>query len=413
MIKITSLAIISASVGKTPKDISYSFVFDEAYRLAQKNLDVHIIRSKFEEDSYSYGISFHGVKSNPKALALTVKNLSIYPTTSLLRKPTSIYWENLYATNVSKIVKKYNISLIHAHFAYPEGFVGLLAKKENKKPLIITCHGYDINVLPEIGYGIRLSKKYDALIRLTLENANAIICVSNRLRKEVLKLGINPEKTFVIFNAVDLELFKPPAKKELDDIKGVRNQFGVDEDDFLIFNARHLRPVYGLEYLISAAKLVTDCIKKAKFLIAGEGELKEKLNTLIHHLRVEKNVKLIGSVPRALMPKLMRAASLYVNTSLCDGMSPSMLEAFASGVPIVSFDVGGANDIIDDGVNGFLVSPKDYKTLAAKIIYLLENPDLLRNFSANARKKAEERFDANKRICRIIDVYRKTMGDSS
>jgi glycosyltransferase involved in cell wall biosynthesis len=410
-----SVVVVSSSVGKNPRELSYSFVFDEVYRLVQNRISVYVITSKTEKESLSYGIHFSGIekKIDPQAINLTLKNITRYPLISLLRKPQSFYYENLYARYIIRTADKNSVDLIHAHFAYSEGFASSLAKSLIKKPLIITCHGYDINIVPEVGYGIRLSKRYDALVRIALRKADAIICVSSRLMEEVLKLGINPQKTFVIFNAVDLELFRPPTKRELDDMKEVRNQFGVDEDDFLIFNARHLRPVYGLEYLVSAAKLVTDRIKKAKFLIAGEGELKEKLNTLIHHLRVEKNVKLIGSVPRALMPKLMRAASLYVNTSLCDGMSPSMLEAFASGVPIVSFDVGGANDIIDDGVNGFLVPPKDYKTLAAKIIYLLENPDLLRNFSANARKKAEERFDANKRICRIIDVYRKTMGDSS
>ena len=100
------------------------------------------------------------------------------------------------------------------------------------------------------------------------------------------------------------------------------------------------------------------------------------------------------------MPKLMQATSLYVNTSLSDGMSPSMLEACSSGIPIVSFNVGGAGDIIDDGINGFLVPPKEYKMLASKIIYMLETLDIIRKFGVNARKKAEEHFDVSKRISR-------------
>jgi len=285
-----SVVVVSSSVGKTPRDLSYSFVFDEVYRLAQNRISVHIITSKTEKESLSYGIHFSGIekKIDPQAINVTLKNITRYPLISLLREPQSFYHENLYATHIIRTADKNSVDLIHAHFAYPEGFASALAKSLIKKPLIITCHGYDINIVPEVGYGIRLSKACDALVRIALRNADAIICVSSRLRKEVLKLGINPEKTFLIFNAVDLELFRPPTKKELDDIKKVENQFGVNEDDFLIFNARHLRPIYGLEYLIYATKLVTDRIKKAKFLIAGEGELKEKLNTLIHGLRVEK-----------------------------------------------------------------------------------------------------------------------------
>ena len=410
MIKKMSVAIISASIGRTPKHIPCSFVFDEAYRLAKK-IDVHVIRSKFEENTYSYGISFHGIKTkiNPRALGHTIRNLSVYPPLSLLRKPALIYWENLYATTVSEVVENYNVDLIHAHFAYPEGLVGALAKKKTKKPLVITCHGYDINVVPEIGYGIRLSKKYDALVRLTLKDADAVICVSNRLKKEILKLGISAEKTFTVFNAVNLELFRPPKEHELNDIKETKKKFGVGEDDFLILNARHLRPVYGIEYLIYAAKIVTEHVKNARFIIAGEGKLKEKLNAMIQSMGLEKYVRLVGGIPRTFMPKLMRASSLYVNTSLADGLSPSMLEALASGLPIVSFDVGGANDVIDNGINGLLVPLKNYRMLALYIIYLLQNPDMLKKMGEMARRKAEMQFNVEKRISTILSIYRTVL----
>jgi glycosyltransferase involved in cell wall biosynthesis len=409
MAKKLSVAIISGSVGKTPDDTTYSFVFDEAYRLAQKGVEVHVIRSKVEGDSISYGIHYHGIerKYDVYALNLLARNFKRYPALSLIRKPTALYWENLYALNVARVVEKYDVSLIHAHFAYPEGFVGLLAKlakKENKKPLIITCHGYDINVLPEKGYGIRLSKKYDALIRITLENADAIICVSNNLKKEVLKLGVNAEKVFVVFNAVDLQVFKPPEKYEVN--KEIKKLFGIGEDDFLILNARHLRPVYGIEYLIYAAKIVTERVKNVKFIIAGEGELKGKLNVMIQSMGLQKHVKLVGKIPRRLMPKLMRHSSLYVNTSLADGMSPSMLEACASGIPVISFDVGGANDVIENGINGFLIPPRDYRTLASKIIYLLQNPEILKTMGVMARKKAERQFNVENRTNIMLSLYR-------
>jgi glycosyltransferase involved in cell wall biosynthesis len=404
-----SVAVISSAIGKTPKDIAYSFIFDEVYRLVQNGIKVHVITSKIEKESLSYGIHFYGIekKIDPQVLNRTITNATWYPPISLLRKPLPFYWENLYATNIIRVAEKNSVDLIHAHFAYPEGFVGTLVKRVIKKPLIVTCHGYDINTVPEVGYGIRLSKKYDALVHMALENADAIICVSSNLRKEILKLGISPEKTFVVFNAVDLKLFRPPRKHELNDIKDTKKQFGLGEDDFLILNARHLRPIYGIEYLIYAAKIVSGQIRNAKFIIAGEGALKEKLNAMIQSMGLQEYVRLIGKIPKTLMPKLMRAASLYVNTSLADGMSPSMLEACACGLPIVSFDVGGANDIIDDGVNGYLVPSKDYKMLASRITYLLQNTDVIKRMGMITRKKAEERFNINTRIDAMISIYQK------
>jgi len=408
MHKKISVAVISGYVGKSPEEVAYSFVFDEVYRLARKGVNIHVIRGKIEKDSTSYGIHFHGIEKmvDPRAFNTLMKNIRFYPPISLLRNPIYLYYENLYSSNVSKVIKKYDIDLIHAHFAYREGLVGLLAKTRTKKPLIVTCHGYDINTVPEVGYGIRLRKRYDGLVRLVLKNADAIICVSNDMKNKVLRLGINKEKVFVVFNGVDINLFRPTPKKESDRLNEVRSRFGINEDDFVILNARHLRPIYGIECIIYAAKMVTEQVKKAKFIIAGEGKLKQKLATMIHSMNLEKNVKLIGSVQRSLMPRLMQASSLYINTSLADGMSPSMLEACASGLPIVSFDVGGAGDIVDDGVNGFLVPVKDWKMLAARIVFLIQNADILRNMSRIARKKAQEKFDINKRIDIIMSIYK-------
>jgi len=94
-----SVAVISGPVGKCPEDVTYSFVFDEVYRLAQRGIEVHVIRSKIESESISYGIHFHGIerKYDTEALNFSARNITCYPPVSLIRKPTVLYWENLYA----------------------------------------------------------------------------------------------------------------------------------------------------------------------------------------------------------------------------------------------------------------------------------------------------------------------------
>jgi hypothetical protein len=86
-----SVVLISGSVGKTPEDVAYSFIFDEAYRLAQRGVEVHIIRSKIEKESKSYGIHYHGIEGiyDIQALNLLARNIAYYPPISLIRKPTS------------------------------------------------------------------------------------------------------------------------------------------------------------------------------------------------------------------------------------------------------------------------------------------------------------------------------------
>jgi len=106
------------------------------------------------------------------------------------------------------------------------------------------------------------------------------------------------------------------------------------------------------------------------------------------------------------MPLAYKAVDVVINTSLTDGMPPSVLEALASGRPVISFAVGGNKDVIVSGFNGFLVPPKDHMGLAKRLIYLVENPDEIKRMGLNGRKLVEEKHDAEKRVDKIIDLYK-------
>ncbi|MGC8949587.1 MAG: glycosyltransferase, partial [Thermoprotei archaeon] len=260
-----SIAIISSSVGKTPEDIHYSFIFDEAYRLACSGVKVHVVRSIFEKDELSYGIHFHGLKRKiePRACIHLFNNISVYPLISLLRMPTLLYWENLYALSVSEVVEEHGIDLIHAHFAYPEGLVGLLVKRRTKKPLIITVHGYDILNEPSVKYGVRLSKRIDAIIRRVLDNADAIITASSATFNEARRLVNKGDKVHLIPNGVDIQKFNPQVSG-LD----LKRRLKI-EDYFVVFTLRRHEPKYGLEYLIKAIPIVLKYRDNVIFVIGG------------------------------------------------------------------------------------------------------------------------------------------------
>lgn len=209
--KKISIAIISGPIGKTPEDITYSFVFDEAYQLARKGVSVHIVRSKIEGDSSSCDMHFHGLeeKIGTKAVGLSLQNLQVYPLFFVFRHPRATYWQNSYASNVLRAIEKNSIDLIHAHFAYPEGLVGLLAKRKSKKRLVVTVHGYDIMVEPSTKYGVRLDKRIDALVRRVLNGADAIIAASSATFKEASKTVNSTDKVHLIPNGVDVQRFNP------------------------------------------------------------------------------------------------------------------------------------------------------------------------------------------------------------
>jgi glycosyltransferase involved in cell wall biosynthesis len=399
--KRISVAVISGPVGKTPNDITYSFVFDEAYRLAKKGIDVHIVRSKIEKDSFSYDMRFHGIERriDNGAIRMIPRTLSLCPLISLLRKPTSIYWENLYAESVSRVVEKNNVDLIHAHFAYPEGLVGLLAKRKTKKPLIITVHGYDILIEPSVGYGVRLSRKIDAVIRMVLNQADAIIAASKETFNETCRIVNDADKVQLIPNGVDVERFNPDL-----DGSHIRKELGI-EGGTVVFSLKGHEPQYGLEYLIRAASIVTEKKNDVLFVIGGDGSLRHYHEQLATKLGVKEKIMFIGRIPPTEVPYYDAMSDIVVVPSLQEAFGLVISEAMACGKPVIGTKVGGIPDQIIDSYNGFLVQPRDPKEIAEKILRLIENPEEAKRMGMNGRKIAEKKFDISKRIDRIVSLY--------
>jgi len=396
-----SVAIISGPVGKTSEDITYSFVFDEAFLLARNGIDVHIVRSKIEKDSFSYGMHFHGIerKIDFGAIGLMLRNLLIYPHFSLLRKPTAIYWENLYALNASRTIEKNNVDLIHAHFAYPEGLVGLLAKRKTRKPLIVTVHGYDILFDPSVGYGARLSKRIDAIIRRVLENSDAIIVASKATFNEATKIVTAADKEYLMPNGVDVERFNP----NLDGAQ-IRRRLGI-EGCTIIFTLRHHEPKYGLEYLIRAAPMVTKEKEDVIFVIGGDGSLRHYHQQLAVKLGVKEKIIFTGKIPQSETPYYYVMSDIVVVPSLQEAFGLVVSEAMACGKPVIGTKVGGILDQIVDGHNGFLVQPRNSTEIAEKILFLIDNPKEARRMGINGTKIVEEKFNIDRRINKIIQLY--------
>lgn len=395
------VAIISGPVGKTPKDITYSFVFDEAYRLAKKGINVHLVRSKIEEDSFSYDMHFHGLdrKIDIQGVKSTLKNLHKYPLVSLLRKPTAIYGENLFAVNVSRVIEKNQIDLIHAHFAYPEGLVGLLAKGRTGKPLVVTIHGSDILVDPSVGYGVRLSKRIDAIVSRVLNDADAVIGASKATFNEASKIVNSVDKVHLIPNGVDIQRFNPDL-----DGSNTRKKLGIERRT-VIFTLRAHEPKYGLEYLIRAAPMVTKEKEDAVFVIGGDGSLRHYHEQLAVKLGVKEKIIFTGKIPQSETPYYYAMSDIVVVPSLQEAFGLVVSEAMACGKPLIGSKVGGIPDQIIDGYNGFLVKPKDPHTIAEKILYLCEHQDEAKKMGERGRGIAEEKFDINKRIDQIISLY--------
>jgi glycosyltransferase involved in cell wall biosynthesis len=402
-----SVLVISANVGKTPEEVAYSFVFDEIVRLARRKVRVHVTRFRYGVSEVSYGVYFHDIsKASILSLPLVSNRLAMYPRASLLRSPRTLAAELLYSHHIERVAKIVKPDVMHAHFAYLEGWAALLAKASSKLgcPLVVTLHGYDILTESRVGYGIRLDRRYSPLIENVLRRADAVVVASRAVYKEAVKVRGDASGIHLIPNGVDVEQFNPSI-----DGTPIRKLHGI-EGKQVVFTLRHLRPIYGISWLLLAAKLVLSERKNTIFIIGGEGPLREHYESLKRRIGISDGVIFTGRIPKELAPLYYAASDIVVMPSLQEAWGLVATEAMACGRPVVATSVGGLPDQVIDGFNGFLVPPRDPRALADRILYLLDNPSEARRMGLNGRRLAVEKFNIEKRIARILELYESLRG---
>jgi glycosyltransferase involved in cell wall biosynthesis len=256
---------------------------------------------------------------------------------------------------------KHKCCLIHAHWAIPTGLIGVWVSMIFRKPLIVTIHGSDL----------RMALKKKGFLRkifiYVCKSAAHLNCVSEIQKKEIEQLGIVSEKITIIPMGVDEAFLEIGKDRKLD----------LNKRPFVILSNRNLLPIYNVSLLIRAIPKILKEEPTTKFVIAGNGSEKQKLEQEVENLDLSDSVRFLGQIPNKEMPNLLGQADIYVSTALFDGTSVSLLEAMASGaLPIVT-DIPANREWIVDGVNGFLVPEEEEDFLANKIIYTIRNPELL------------------------------------
>ena len=220
--------------------MAHSFVFDEAHGLAEKGFKVHILRPLIEPDSESYGMIYHGMrkKAEYRALPFLLRSLADYGPAYALRRPKNVYKQSLYAYNGSRVVNESNIDLIHAHFAYPEGFVGYMMKKKVQEALSGQRAWLRYSSETSIQMGTRLNNRLDTVVRMVLNHANRIIVPSRAVFDEVEAIAPR-DRIRLISHGIDLRTFNPNLDKYMS-----RKELGIDQNAVVVFTLRHQKCVW-------------------------------------------------------------------------------------------------------------------------------------------------------------------------
>ena len=230
-----------------------------------------------------------------------------------------------------------------------------------------------------------------------------LIFVNNGTHKAFIKLyKVNSNKCTTIYNGINADKFY------LDNVReSVREELGVDENETMLLATGNLSEVKGYKYLISAIHKLISKGYSAKCFIAGQGELKEKLKQHILELGIENSVRLLGY--RNDIPALLSAADIFCMPSLNEAFGYSLLEAIATGLPVVASRVGGIPEVIENGKEGLLVPPGNVHELYLAIEKLILNTDLRNNMAINGIKTAKERFSLEKMLSETEDIFLKLL----
>jgi glycosyltransferase involved in cell wall biosynthesis len=266
------------------------------------------------------------------------------------------------------------------------GISAWLIKKILRIPYVVWGRGSDINQLNRFS---RIKAKP------ILQNANAILALTENMRIK-LKNIYNTE-IYIVPNGIDLEEYT--GSPTIPDRKpGTKNILFVGS----------LRPVKGVQYLITSMKKIHEELPDARLILVGDGEEREHLEALSIQLGLQKYVEFIGKVSHEKVKTFMQQADVFVLPSLSEGFPNVILEAMACGLPIIASPVGGIPDIITNDTNGYLVEVKDTNDMANKILLLLSDDALRKKISDNNRNLVKK-YTWENVILKLEKIYESSI----
>ena len=245
------------------------------------------------------------------------------------------------------------------------------------------------------------SKFYSFLAPLILNNScNYVIFESNYERNRLLNRGLNENKSIVIHTGIDLTRFKPQDK----DIT-YASQYGLNNGNIVVGTVARLSPEKDITSLIRALAMLKDK-DRVKLMIVGDGILRGSFEKMVSNMNLQDKVIFAGMQKDT--GKFISLLDIFVLPSLRESFSMAAREAMAMAKPVILTDVGGAGEILEDGLSGFLVPAGRPDILAKKIKQLIENKELRLNLGINAQARAEKFFNQDNWFRKIEDIYTST-----
>ncbi len=294
---------------------------------------------------------------------------------------------------VRELQRSGRVNLIHAHGPLPCGHAAMLLSAELGLPYVVTVHGLDAFSTQQVGG--RAGEWCRRISQRVYRSSRRVICISEHVREQVLE-GTGPScRTSVVYNGVDPGLFSPGSESK--------------ESDPVVLSVGNLIPIKGHDVLIRAVASIAADFPRLSLDVIGQGPELSRLRELTNQLRLGERVRFLGSQSRQQVAEAMRRCTLFALPSRYEGLGCVYLEAMSTGKPAIGCRGQGIAEIIQHGINGFLVGPDNERELALALAMLLRDQPRRRNLGAAARDTVLERLTLEHQAESLARIYRESV----
>jgi len=400
------ICMISSTYPRYKGDVIPSFVHELARKIAEWGIEVHAVSPHHEAakcEENLEGVFVHRFRYMIPSRLETLTTGGGMPTKiqkSLVAKVEMLPYLLSSFLKSLRICSKYRIDVVHAHWFFPSGLVGVLLKKLLHKPLVVTGMGVEF-------FLTRQKYKWLAFLwRWIAKNADE--CVFNSNASKDAAEGIGIRKSIVIPYGVDVNRFAPrKARSQL--VEGTRRKYGV-ENKVIILAVGRLVERKGFKYLVQAMPHILKRIS-AVLVIVGAGPEKASLTKLVGELGLDDHVRVVGSVAPSDLSLLYNACDVFVLPAVTDaggdqeGFGLVLCEAMSCGKPVIGTRVGGIVDVISEGQDGVLVEEKSVEQLSEAVVRVAGDHKLAMSLGENARVSAVKKFSCERAAREYVALY--------
>jgi L-malate glycosyltransferase len=297
------------------------------------------------------------------------------------------------AWRLSRVVKRLQPEIVHAHDAHGLAMASLalsILTAAARVPPLVAARRVDFHL------------RGNSLSRWKHRQVDCFIAASEAIRHMLVADGVEPDHTVTVHEGIDVDHVRAAPPVDVHAVLWLPHQAPV------VGNVAALVPHKGQRHLIEAARLVIQQMPDVRFVILGEGELRDALERQVREYHLEKHVLLPGF--RADVLGCMKHFDLFVMSSVTEGLGTALLDAMACSRPIVATRTGGIPEVVEDGVTGTLVPPRDHPAMAQAILRLLKDAETRRQMGEAGLARVSARFTVERMVAETAAVYARVAG---